>query len=349
MLGGVRLITGDLPGIRRTWHYGGVLSQYLGVSVVMPILNEEGHLAAAVRRILEQDYPGELQVIMAIGPSSDRTREIAEGLAATEPRLQIVDNPSGRTPSGLNLGIAAAKYDIIARVDGHGELTDGYLKRAVELLDETGAVNVGGVMDAQGDTPFEEAVAYAYTSRLGLGGAKFHLGDSAAGPADTVFLGVFRKQALLDVGCFDETLHRAQDWELNYRLRQRGGLVWFSPELKVAYRPRSTVRALAAQFYETGKWRREVMQRHSDTASLRYLAPPLTVAGIGIGTAGGLAGVITHKLILKLGFLAPLGYLLLIMVGSSTAQGISQPARARLPLVLIIMHLAWGLGFLVGL
>lgn len=326
-----------------------MISQYPGVSVVMPILNEERYLADAVRRILEQDYPGDLQVIMSIGPSRDRTHEIAETLAAADPRLQVVDNPTGRTPSGLNLGIAAARYDIIARVDGHGELTDGYLKRAVELLDETGAANVGGVMDAQGETPFEEAVAYAYTSRLGLGGSKFHLEDAPAGPAETVFLGVFRKQALLDVGCFDETLHRAQDWELNYRLRQRGQVVWFSPELKVTYRPRSNARALAAQFYQTGKWRRELVRRHSETANLRYLAPPLTVAGIGVGVAGGLAGLITNKLILKLGWLAPFGYLGMIMAGSVTARGISEQARARLPLVLIIMHLAWGLGFLVGL
>jgi glycosyltransferase involved in cell wall biosynthesis len=315
----------------------------------MPILNEERHLAAAVGRILDQDYPGDLQVIMAVGPSSDRTHEIAEELAASDDRLQVVDNPTGRTPAGLNLGIAAAKYDIIARVDGHGELTDGYLKRAVELLDETGAANVGGVMDAQGHTPFEQAVAYAYTSRLGLGGSKFHLEESPAGPADTVFLGVFRKQALLDVGCFDETLHRAQDWELNYRLRQRGELIWFSPELKVTYRPRSTVRALAAQFYNTGKWRREVVRRHTETANVRYLAAPVAVIGIGVGSTAGLAGIITNKLILKAGWLAPLGYLLVIIAGTATAKGLGPEARTRLPLVLIIMHLAWGLGFLVGL
>jgi len=326
-----------------------VISQYPGVSVVMPILNEERHLAAAVRRILDQDYPGDLQVIMSIGPSTDHTHEIAEKLAAGDARLQVVDNPTGRTPTALNLGIAAADYDIVARVDGHGELTDGYLKRAVELLEETGAANVGGVMDAQGQSPFEEAVAYAYTSRLGLGGSKFHLEDSPAGPADTVFLGVFRKQALLDAGCYDETLHRAQDWELNYRLRQRGELIWFSPELKVTYRPRSTLRALAAQFYLTGKWRREVVRRHPDTAGLRYLAPPIAVVGIGIGTAGGLAGTITDKLILKLGWLAPLGYLSVIIAGTATASGLSPAARSRLPLVLITMHLAWGMGFLVGL
>lgn len=326
-----------------------VTTEFPGVSVVMPILNEERHLAAAVRRILDQDYPGELQVIMAVGPSHDRTEKIAAELAVADERLQVVANPTGRTPSALNLGIAAAEHDIVVRVDGHGELTAGYIKRAVELLDETGAANVGGVMDARGRTPLEEAVAYAYTSRLGLGGSKFHLEDSPPGPADTVYLGVFRKQALLTVGGYDETMHRAQDWELNYRLRKAGELIWFSPDLKVTYRPRSSYRALAAQYLQTGRWRREVVRRHPDTAGVRYLAPPVTVLGIGVGTAGGLLGLLSNKLILKLGWLAPLGYALLIIAGALTARGVSPQARLRLPLVLMIMHLTWGSGFLLGL
>jgi glycosyltransferase involved in cell wall biosynthesis len=326
-----------------------VITDYPGVSVVMPILNEERHLAAAVRRILDQDYPGELQVIMAVGPSRDRTEEIARKLAAADGRLQVVTNPSGRTPSGLNRAIAAADHDIVVRVDGHGELTPGYIKRSVDLLDETGAANVGGVMDAQGESPLEEAIAYGYTSRLGLGGSTFHLEDSPAGPADTVYLGVFRKQALLAVGGYDETMHRAQDWELNYRLRQAGELIWFSPDLKVTYRPRSTYRALASQFLKTGRWRREVVRRHPDTAGVRYLAPPAAVVGIGVGVTGGLLGVLSGKLILKLGWLAPIGYALVILVGAATARDISPQARLRLPLVLAIMHLTWGTGFLLGL
>jgi glycosyltransferase involved in cell wall biosynthesis len=322
---------------------------YPGVSVVMPILNEERHLAAAVGRILAQDYPGELQVIMSIGPSSDRTASIAEQLAAGDDRLQVVDNPTGRTPSALNLGIAAAKYDIVVRVDGHGELTDGYIRRAVELLTATGAANVGGVMDAQGHSAFEAAVAYAYTSRLGLGGSKFHRTESSAGPADTVYLGVFRKQVLQEVGGYDESMYRAQDWELNYRIRARGELIWFSPELRVTYRPRSTLKALISQYFATGKWRREVVRRHPDTVGVRYLAPPLTVLGIGVGTVGGLLGLVMDKVLLKLGWLAPLGYAVLIIGGTLAARDISPRARLRLPLVLAAMHLAWGVGFLTGL
>lgn len=320
-----------------------------GVSVVMPVRNEERHLAAAVGRVLAQQYAGPMEVIMAVGPSEDRTADVAAELAATNPSVRVIDNPAGRTPSALNLAVDAASHEVIVRVDGHGELTDGYIARAVELLEQTGAANVGGVMDAQGESDFEKAVAHAYTSRIGLGGSKFHLAESSEGPADTVFLGVFRKSALVAVGGFDESLFRAQDWELNYRLRSRGETIWFSPDLRVTYRPRSTFRALLKQFFETGKWRREVVRRHPDTASVRYLAAPVAVVGIGAGTLLGLAGLATGSTLLKAGFAAPLGYLGIITVGAATAPGVSAGTRLRLPLVFATTHLAWGSGFLVGL
>jgi succinoglycan biosynthesis protein ExoA len=320
-----------------------------GVSVVMPVLNEELYLPTAVHKVLAQDYPGELEVILAVGPSADRTREIADELAAGDSRVRVVDNPAGTTPAGLNLAISAACHDIIVRVDGHGELTDGYIERAVELLAETGAANVGGVMDARGSTPFEQAVAAAYGTRLGLGGGAFHLASSPAGDADTVFLGVFRKEALQAVGGFDESLHRAQDWELNYRLRTSGHKVWFSPELRVTYRPRSSLAALVRQMYQTGKWRREVIRRYPDTASPRYLAPPVAVLGVVGGIIGGVLGWATGFRLLRAAMLAPGGYLVLVVGGSAAAGPMSAGARLRLPVVLVATHMAWGIGFLRGM
>jgi succinoglycan biosynthesis protein ExoA len=229
-------------------------------------------------------------------------------------------------------------------------LADGYVRRAVELLEETGAANVGGVMDAQGSTPFEEAVAAAYTTKLGLGGSAFHLAESQAGPAETVFLGVFRREALQAVGGFDETLHRAQDWELNHRLLASGRTIWFSPELRVTYRPRSTVRALAKQMYDTGKWRREVIRRYPDTASVRYLAPPVATLAIAVGSLLGAVGSLTSSRFLRLGWVAPAGYVSVVVGGAAiTSRSMSEAARVRLPLVLAVTHLSWGAGFLVGL
>jgi succinoglycan biosynthesis protein ExoA len=325
------------------------MREWPGVSVIMPVRNEERHLSAAVGQVLAQDYAGDLEVIMAVGPSADRTSAIAAELAAGDDRVRVVLNPTGRTPSALNIGVAAARHDVVVRVDGHGELGAGYVRRAVELLAETGAANVGGVMDARGVTAFEQAVAHVYTSRLGLGGGAFHVGDVPAGPAETVFLGVFRREALLAVGGFDESMWRAQDWELNYRLRRSGRLVWFSPELRVTYRPRSRVRDLAQQMFDTGRWRHEVMRRHPDTANLRYLAPPGTVVALAAGTALGLVGSLTGVRWLRAGYLAPGGYASVVLLATAAAPPtLRAAARAWLPVVLGVTHLSWGAGFLVG-
>ena len=279
---------------------GGAGTDWPAISVIMPVLNEERHLADAVRQILDQDYPGGLELVIALGPSRDRTDEIAAGLTAADPRVRTVPNPTGRTPSALNAAIAATRYEIVVRVDGHGLLAPGYLRTAVRLLAETGADNVGGVMHAEGQSAFERTVAIAMTSKLGVGNAKFHTGG-AAGPAETVYLGVFRRPTLEKLGGYNEAFIRAQDWELNHRIREAGGLVYFSPELKVTYRPRPTFATLAKQYLFYGRWRRVVMRTHSGTASLRYLAPPVAVLAVLVGTVLGIIGVASGIALLNIG------------------------------------------------
>jgi glycosyltransferase involved in cell wall biosynthesis len=225
------------------------------VSVIMPILNEERHLRDAVAMILAQDYAGPLEVVLALGPSRDRTDEVAAALAAGDPRVRVVPNPTGRTPDGLNAAIGASTGEVIVRVDGHAEIPDDYISVAVRELARVGADNVGGIMDAQGTTAFERAVAAAMRSPLGVGSSRFHTGGEA-GEADTVYLGVFRRAALERVGGYDAHFARAQDWEMNHRIRETGGTVWFTPDLKVTYRPRASVTALAKQYFHYGRWGR---------------------------------------------------------------------------------------------
>jgi succinoglycan biosynthesis protein ExoA len=171
-----------------TTDSGSLVNDYPGVSIILPILNEERHLAAAISAILEQNYPGPLEVILAIGPSKDRTLEIAQELQAWDRRIMIVTNPTGRTATGLNAAIAASKFPIICRIDGHAEISRSYVSKAVALLQKTSAVNVGGIMAASGRTEFEKAVASAMRSPLGVGAARFHTGGQP-GPVDTVYLG----------------------------------------------------------------------------------------------------------------------------------------------------------------
>ncbi|MFF2045600.1 glycosyltransferase family 2 protein [Kitasatospora sp. NPDC058170] len=311
------------------------------VSVIMPVLNEERHLRTAVRHILEQDYAGPMEVVIALGPSTDRTAQIAAELAAEDPRVRTVENPTGRTPAGLNAAIRGSSHPIVVRVDGHGLLTPGYITTAVRLLGQMDAANVGGIMHAEGENDWENAVAAAMTSKIGVGNAAFHTGG-LAGPADTVYLGVFRREVLEKLGGYNEEFVRAQDWELNYRIRQDGGLVWFTPQLRVTYRPRPNVRALAKQYKDYGRWRRVVTRYHRGSVNLRYLAPPAAFLGVLLGLVLGAA---VHPAFLAL----PAAYLLGI-AGGALVEGRGLPLRAKalLPVAFATMHLSWGFGFLTS-
>ena len=308
------------------------------VSVILPVLNEENHLEAAVKAVLSQDFSGAIEVVLAVGPSKDRTLEIANKLAAADKRVKVVANPSGRTAAGLNLAIKNSSNSIIVRVDGHAKIPNNYISIAVQLLEETGAVNVGGVMAAEGETSFEKAVAGAMRSPLGVGAAKFHTGGSA-GETDTVYLGVFKRAAIDEIGGFDEHFTRAQDWELNFRLRQNGGKIYFDPRLIVTYRPRSSLSALSKQYFEYGRWRRVVSRTHKGTINLRYLAPPITLVGTVISLIGGLVNPLLY---------IPSGIYGLFLLLASLKIGETLRERLYLPAILLTMHMSWGAGFITS-
>jgi hypothetical protein len=320
----------------------------------MPVRNEERHLAESVGHVLSQDYPGEFELVLAVGPSADRTGQIASDLAAAEPRLTVVANPAGQIPAALNAAVRAARHAVIARVDGHALLPPGYLTTAVATLAETGAADVGGVMAADGVTIFQQAVAWAMTSKAGVGSAAFHTGGGA-GPADSVYLGVYQRAAIESAGGWDEGMLRAEDWDLNYRIRARGGQIWFTPGLRVTYRPRASIRTLASQYFHYGRWRRVIVREHPETASFRYLAPPAAAALVTAGLLTGLAGL--AALVagagglpwLTAGLAIPVAYLAgVTAVAAALARAVPARVRGRIPLILAAMHMAWGAGFLTS-
>jgi glycosyltransferase involved in cell wall biosynthesis len=270
----------------------------------MPVRNEEKYLASAVESVFVQVAPGKTELILAIAPSIDKTRAIAEELQSKFKNLKIVDNPTGDTASGLNLAIAAASYDVVVRVDAHSQLTAGV-------------------------SPLQQAVAFGYNNRVGLGGGSFHVGGKA-GAVETVYLGVFQKSWLQKVGGFDPKWVSGQDWELNQRIRSAGGVVWFDPRLVVNYFPRSSLSALARQFYQTGVWRGALTRQAPFQSSIRYWIPPLFVVAALFGFPLWL-------------------YLLFIGLIAFNALELPNGVKLRVLLVLPTMHFSWGIGFWVGL
>ena len=320
----------------------GVVMNHLtspSVTVILPILNEEADLQNCISAILKQDYAGEIEIILALGPSKDNTNQIARNLAAADKRIKLVNNPTGQTAKGLNLAIAESSFEIICRIDGHSEISNSYLKTAVSVMQEKGAVNVGGLMHADGQSGLQRTIAQAMRSKLGVGASKFHTGGKA-GPSDTVYLGTFKKSAILAAGGFDERYIRAQDWELNHRMRAQGGLIWFDPRLVVTYRPRKSLSKLAKQYFQYGRWRRVISRQHPKTTNFRYLAPPVALVI-------NLLSLVFGALVAEIFFLPVLIYITLLIIGGLII-GRNIADKLLMPIVFATMHLSWGAGFITS-
>jgi glycosyltransferase involved in cell wall biosynthesis len=318
----------------------------------MPIYNEVDYVEAAVASILAQDYDGPVEIVLALAPSTDGTDARVHRLAADDERITVVDNPGMHIPIGLNRAIAVARHPVVIRVDAHTQLEPDYTERGVAELERMQAANLGGIMVATGRPGFQAAVARAYNSSLGLGGASYHAGHAEPGPAESAYLGIMRTSAVRGIGGFDESLRRGEDWEMNFRLRKAGHLVWLDPGLRVTYWPRDTWNKLARQFLSTGIWRGELTRRLGAKNPLRFFAPPLLVVdlvgalivavlqltGVLSGMIGGVASAV---------YLGPLAYAGVLVVAAVTATG-SLLDRIRYVVVLATMHICWGAGFIVG-
>ncbi len=310
--------------------------------MVIPVRNEQEAVVGAIASALGQVGAPVLEVIVADGASTDGTRAAVSAMAHDDSRVRLIGNPEGKTPSGLNAAIAAARGDVIVRCDAHSVLPENYVATALRVLAATGADVVGGTMRAVGHRFWQRAIALALTTPVGVGDAQFRIGDRP-GPVDTVYLGVMRRGALVRVGLFDESLERNQDYELNYRIREAGGEVYFDPTLAVDYRPRSNLAALARQYHQYGMWKRLVLRRFPDSLRWRQLAAPLLVVGLVASIVLFLVGRPFWAAIVP-------GVYLLALVGTAIVELLRRRdvAAVALPLVLPTMHLSWAFGFMTS-
>jgi glycosyltransferase involved in cell wall biosynthesis len=317
------------------------------VSVIMPIRNESGFIARSLGAVLAQDYPADrLEVLVADGMSDDDTRAIVARLSAQSAiSVRVIDNPGRIVPTGFNRALEAARGTMIVRVDGHTIIEPDYVRMCVELLLRGTADNVGGRMHAVGTGYMGEAIALATSSPFGVGGARFHYSE-AEEVVDTVYMGAWRRETFARLGGFDEQLVRNQDDEFNYRLRAAGGTILLSPRIRSRYYNRSSIRTLAKQYYQYGLYKVRVMQKHPRQMRARQFAPPLFAAGV----IGG-ALIAPFSDLLRAVYLAVLAlYLLLnLAVSARIAARAGWRFLLVLPVLFVVLHLSYGVGFLIGL
>lgn len=316
------------------------------VTVIMAVRNEEKSIAKSLGAVLEQDYPRELlQVVVADGMSTDATRERLRSMQETNPNLEVVENPGLIVATGLNAATRAARGHVIVRVNGHTIIAPDYVRNCVSQLVESGADNVGGKMTAVADNDFGKAVVAATSSPFGVGGARFHYSDKEEW-VDTVYLGAWKRETLDRIGLFDEELVRNQDDELNYRLRDLGGRILLSPDIKSRYFVRSTPYSLFRQYSQYGYWKVRVMQKHPAQMRPRHFAPvALVLTLLGIAVSAPFSHLARRALASLIA-----AYVFADVTTSGAIALRAKPGGARwLPVVFPLLHFGYGSGFLWGL
>jgi len=325
------------------------MAAYPFVSIIMPVRNEAAYIQRSLGAVLAQDYPAEqMEVLVVDGMSSDGTRELVLRMAGEQesPAVYLLDNPAHIVPTALNIGLQHARGDIIIRVDGHCEIAPDYVRRCVETLTETGADNVGGVWDTIGETPVARTISVAQSSPFGIGNVAYRTQRQSPGFVDTVPFGAYRRRVFDRIGGFDERLVRHQDYELNTRLRQSGGRIYYTPSIRARYYSRSSFRALARQYWQYGFWKAFVTLENPGALAGRHLAP-IGLAGAAIG--GALPSIFMPQ-VRVLYFCILASYIL-----ASLAMALKEARRAGwkhlplLPAAFATIHLCWGAGFWWGI
>lgn len=312
------------------------------VSILIPTLNEERHLRDVLEACVAQTYPRELiEVVVVDGGSTDGTRAEFDGFADRLGSLTWLDNAAGHQAAGLNLAVERSTGEVLVRWDAHAAYSNDYVESAVRLLAEPGVDVVGGQWTPAGSTPFQDAVAAAMASRIGVGNDRY-TPVRRRRVVDTVSCGVMLRRTFEGVGGFDTNLQLAgEDADLMYRIRSRGGVIVLDPTLEVQYFPRGTPGRLAKQYYGYGLAKAAMLVKHRAFPSLRPLAPAGLVGALAVGLATG-----------KLRGLVPwivTAYGAALLIGSfATVRG-SARRRFGAACVVPLMHIPYGVGVWVGL
>lgn len=318
----------------------------ISVSIIIPIYNEENYIRSCIESVVNQDYPkDDMELLLIDGNSGDKTVEIIESMIADFPFIRVLNNPKRTVQYALNIGIRNAVGTYIVRMDAHAEYKNDYVSKCIDCLKRTGADNVGGPTNAKGKTECQKVIAAAYHSPFALGGGT-HYVDGYEGYADTVSWGSFRRQMLIDIGMYDERLPRSEDDDLNYRIIENGGKIYISSDIKSTYYPRSSYLDLFKQYFEYGVWKIAVIKKHKKPARIIHLVPMLFVLFlILLGIGSFFSNAVLYS------FIAIIVLYLVMNIYFSFKNKYVKNLLQRLKLVYVhtIIHISYGLGFIVGI
>lgn len=318
------------------------------VSIIVPCYNEQDTIRLLLSALKDQTYPlSQMEVIVADGNSTDRTREVihAYKMDNSELPINVIDNDNRTIPAGLNTAISAAIGEYIVRLDAHSMPDRHYVQRCYEALEQEKGENVGGIWEILpgAQSGVARSIAIAASHPIGVGDARYRHTERA-GYVDTVPFGAFRRDLIDRIGPFDETLLTNEDYEFNARIRNSGGRIWLDPSIRSKYFSRATLTSLVEQYWRYGYWKAKMLKRYPGTVRWRQALPPVFVLSLIVL---GLAAIFFLPARWIFGLELILYILVLMAVGLKMALNKRDFALLfGVPAAIAAMHLTWGSAFI---
>ena len=318
------------------------------ISIIIPIRNEATFIIRCLDSVFDQKglEGNELEVLIVDGLSTDNTRDIVKEHQKQHSNLILLDNPGRIVPKGMNRAYKVAKGDVIIRVDGHCEIATDYVSNCLKYLHEADAAGVGGPMQTIGETPLSETIAVAMSSVFGVGNSFFRTMQGKTMYVDSVPFPAYTREIIAKVGFYDEEMVRNQDDEYNYRIREAGGKLLLAADVQSKYYSRGSIKKLWKQYFQYGYWKVRVLQKHPRQMSLRQFVPPAFVASLIVS--------LIFALLIPIFWFIFAGITGVYLFSNLLASILSAANKDwqhlfLLPIVFAILHISYGLGFLVGL
>jgi len=312
------------------------------ITIILPTLNERGHIRDCLNSLKSQDYPNIAEILVVDGGSTDGTQEI---VLAEGDNVRLINNPRMTAAAAMNIGIQECSTALYIRLDAHTLYENDYVSQSVSTFNQSDAKVVGGPMRPVGANPFGRAVSAVTTSPLGVGPGRFHYSEKLE-EVETVYLGIFDREFVIKVGAYDETNLQwaAEDQELNYRIRKAGGKILLDPKIKSIYFPRDNARALARQYHNYGMCKASTLAKHKTLPYWRPMVPAFMVMfcllWIPLTALSGLAS------------LAPLPFVLYCTCAIAIGLRMSKKSGVApfdVVTALTICHWSYGFGFWRGI
>ena len=318
------------------------------VSIIIPCYNEQNTIRPLLEALRNQTFPRtDVEVIISDGMSTDGTRDEIAAFQRDFPDLTVclVDNTLRTIPSAVNRALEVSRGKIVVRLDAHSKPYPNYVEKCVSLLEAGVGDNVGGVWEIHpgANTWIAHAIAAAAAHPLAVGDALYRHAKRAT-EVETVPFGSFKRSLIDRVGKFNETLLTNEDYEFNVRVKKAGGRIWLDPSIRSVYFARSTLMELIRQYWRYGFWKWRMLRHNLRTLRWRQALPPLFVLS--------LLGLTILSLFMQSARWLLMGELFLYFFALILAGGVAAFQQKRfnllpgLVLVIPVMHISWGMGFL---